>query len=272
MELPRAQSFATRLRYVDEAVSTNDSLAQLAESGNEPDLSVLFTLSQTGGRGRLGRSWIAPPGKTLAVSVLFRPLLPSRQPVGIENFGWLPLLAGAAMTRAIDALVGQSRTTLKWPNDVLIDGRKVCGILAELIPSGTGVIIGAGVNLTLDEDELPVPTATSLRLAGVPAAVDGPADAALVDSVLGSYLENLRDLLGRFLAGGADAGGTGILAEVSRLCSTLGQEVRVELPGGAKLVGVALALDASGRLEVRDGSNGEIQAVAAGDVTHLRYE
>jgi BirA family biotin operon repressor/biotin-[acetyl-CoA-carboxylase] ligase len=272
MELPRAENSAARLRYVAEAVSTNDSLAALAADPDEPTLSVFLTLSQTAGRGRLGRSWIAPPGKTLAVSVLIRPLLPSGEPVGIENLGWLPLLAGTAMTRAIDALVGHARTTLKWPNDVLIDGRKVCGILAELLPSGNGVIIGAGVNLTLGEDDLPVPTATSLAIAGVAGAGTGAADAELVDAVLGGYLEFLAELLERFLAGGADARGSGILSEVARVCSTLGQDVRVELPGGTTLTGVAKALDASGRLEVLSGANGEIQAVAAGDVTHLRYE
>lgn len=264
MQLSRSLAAAADLRFVDEAVSTNDSLAALAVGRGQPHFSVLGTLSQTGGRGRLGRTWIAPPGKTLAVSVLLRPILPTGLPLGMNALGWLPLLAGAAMTASIAELVPRGRTTLKWPNDVLIDGRKVCGILAELQPDGS-VVVGSGINLTLSTDELPVPTATSLELAEATEFGD-----KLVDAVLGGYLERLAVLVDRLAAANGDAEASGLLAEVSAACSTLGSRVRVELPGGDALVGTATALDSSGRLVVE--ANGALQAVAAGDVTHLRYE
>ncbi|MDQ1560908.1 MAG: BirA family transcriptional regulator, partial [Actinomycetota bacterium] len=122
MGLRRSSEIASRLRVLDEAVSTNDVLTALAAEDVEPDLSTVVTLNQTGGRGRLGRVWVAPKDKALAVSVLLRPVLPAGEPLGVEHFGWLPLIAGVAMSTAIDAIVGGGRTKLKWPNDVQIDG------------------------------------------------------------------------------------------------------------------------------------------------------
>jgi BirA family biotin operon repressor/biotin-[acetyl-CoA-carboxylase] ligase len=267
MDLDRSSSLVADLRVLPQAGSTNDVLAALAATGEAANFATVVTLNQTGGRGRLGRVWSAPPGKALAVSVLLRPVLPSGVPLGIENFGWLPLIAGVAMSQSIDALVGARRTRLKWPNDVQIDGQKVCGVLAELVPSADAVIIGAGVNLTLDAGELPVPTATSLALAGVRTGGD-----ELVDLVLSGYLRALGELVDRFVAGGARAGGSGIQQLVSTWCVTLGHEVRVQLPGGDDLVGTATSIDDTGRLVVRRSVDGALQAVAAGDVTHLRYE
>jgi BirA family biotin operon repressor/biotin-[acetyl-CoA-carboxylase] ligase len=248
---------------LDQAGSTNDVLAELVRAGDEPAFSTVLTLNQTGGRGRLGRSWTAPPQKTLAASVLVRP---AQQLPGSFPYGWIPLLAGAAMSSAIDALVGDGRTGLKWPNDVQVDDRKICGVLAELVPSGDAVIVGTGVNLTLTENELPVPTAISLSLAGV-------ADDAetLVDLVLGRYLAEFDELLRTLTRAGGDAIASGAHRVVSEWCRTLGREVRVSLPGGTDLFGTATGIDATGRLIVREQGSHAETAVAAGDVTHLRY-
>jgi BirA family transcriptional regulator, biotin operon repressor / biotin---[acetyl-CoA-carboxylase] ligase len=251
---------------LDEAGSTNDVLAGLVREGDEPHFSTVVTMNQTAGRGRLGRSWVAPEGKALAASVLLRPILPSGSPLAPDALGWLPLIAGAAMSSSVDALIGGGRTGLKWPNDVQVDGLKVCGVLAELVPT-SAVIVGTGVNLALDRDELPVATATSLTLAGVEGSVD-----ELADLVLSRYLARLAELLGRFLDAGADAQASGIHRATSEWCRTLGRQVRVSLPGGDELFGVATGIDASGCLLVRSDPAGEIRAVAAGDVTHLRYE
>ena len=262
MELPRTQGLASRLRILESAGSTNDVLADLVAHGDEPALSTVLTLDQTAGRGRLGRVWVAPPNKTVAVSVLVRAARPAEFP-----FGWVPLLAGAAMSASIDALVGDGRTGLKWPNDVQVDGLKVCGILAELVPGADAVIIGTGVNLTLEQDELPVPTATSLVLAGV-----GERGDELVDLVVSRYLATFTELLDRLLAAGSDAVGSGIHRVVSEWCRTIGREVLVSLPGDEDLYGTATGIDPTGRLLVRRGRTGDTHAVAAGDVTHLRYE
>jgi BirA family biotin operon repressor/biotin-[acetyl-CoA-carboxylase] ligase len=152
---------------------------------------------------------------------------------------------------------------LKWPNDVLIDGYKVSGILSELLPDASGLCIGAGLNLALDEHDLPTLTSTSLLL------VTGSTPDA--DAVLAAYLTELQSLTLAFLAAGADPVISGLHARVADLCGTLGSSVRVELPGGQDLVGTAVGLDPDGRLIVEDQETGELQAVAAGDVTHLRY-
>lgn len=267
MDLDRSAALVPALHVLPEAGSTNDVLAGLIADGAAPPWTTVITLNQTGGRGRLGRVWTAPAGKALAASVLLRPTTAAGVPLGIEHFGWLPLIAGAAMSTAIDGLVGGRRTRLKWPNDVQIDGLKVCGVLAELIPTADGVIIGTGVNLTLETAELPVPTAISLALAGVTARGD-----ALVDTLLSGYLSTLMALVDRFAAAGGDASGSGILKLVSDWCITIGQQVRVQLPGGTDLVGAATAIDETGRLVIRRSMDGAVQAVAAGDVTHLRYE
>jgi BirA family biotin operon repressor/biotin-[acetyl-CoA-carboxylase] ligase len=262
VELPRTQGLASRLRILESAGSTNDVLADLVAHGDEPALSTVLTLEQTAGRGRLGRVWTAPPHKTLAVSVLVRASRPAEFP-----FGWVPLLAGAAMSTSIDALVGGGRTGFKWPNDVQVDGLKACGILAELAPSADAVIVGAGVNLTLEQNELPVPTATSLLLAGVTERGD-----ELVDLVVSRYLATFTELLDRLLTAGADAVGSGVHRVVSEWCRTIGREVLVSLPGDSDLYGTATGIDPTGRLLVRNGRTGDTHAVAAGDVTHLRYE
>jgi BirA family transcriptional regulator, biotin operon repressor / biotin---[acetyl-CoA-carboxylase] ligase len=264
MELPASQQRVNRLVVLDETASTNDVLTASADT--EEDFSVVVTGSQTAGRGRLGRSWVAPKAKSLAISVLLRPRLADGTPLPLEHFGWLPLIAGAAMSRAIASLVS-AQVRLKWPNDVQIDGLKVCGVLAELTQSGDAVVVGSGVNLSLTLDELPTPVSTSLVLAG--ATLEGD---ALADAVLSAYLVSLRGLYDEFLGSRADVEASGIRRVVTQLCSTLGKQVRVELPGGADVFGTATDIDGHGRLLVRPASGDEVLAVAAGDVTHLRYE
>lgn len=277
MEFPSSSGIGARFEYLDQAGSTNDVLVARAtgpDAEGWPDLSVIVTDNQTSGRGRLGRSWAAPSGKSLAISVLLRPRRAGGA-VPPHRFGWLPLLAGAAMTRAVRAAVDAAASpagdeeaprhevALKWPNDVLIDGYKVSGILSELLPDASGVCIGAGINLALDEHDLPTLTSTSLML--VTGVAPDP------DAVLAGYLTELRGLTGTFLEHGADPVASGLHDTVSALCGTLGSLVRVELPGGHELVGTAVGLDPDGRLIVEDQHTGEPTAVAAGDVTHLRY-
>ena len=261
MHLPRSAEQA-ELIVLDSAGSTNDELARIASGAAE--YTVVLTLDQRAGRGRLGRSWSAPPGRTLAVSVLLRPRLPGGTPLPYDALGWLPLLAGAAMTGAVNGVLPAPEAALKWPNDVLIGGRKVSGLLTELIPGGA-VVVGSGVNLFLGEAELPTPTSTSLTLAGATLHGDD-----LVDHVLAAYLAGLRDLTGRLIDAGGDAVASGGHAAVTAVCDTLGRVVRVELPGGDVLEGTAAGIDPTGRLQVRLAGSGALMAVAAGDVVHVR--
>ncbi|CAN5286002.1 biotin--[acetyl-CoA-carboxylase] ligase [soil metagenome] len=261
--LPRSTAAVENLLVLASAGSTNDEL--VAHAAASPDFDVVVTDDQRAGRGRLGRVWVAPPGKTLAISVLLRPRLPGGEALAFDHFGWLPLIAGVAMTRAVASVVPAHRVGLKWPNDVLVDDKKVSGILAELVPAEGAVVIGAGINLTIARDELPTETSTSLLLAGAD-------ETELADRVLSVYLGELRDLTRGFVSVGGDAEGSDIRALVTEYCTTLGRDVRVELPGGGDLFGVATGIDRSGRLEVTSRADGRLSAVAAGDVTHLRYE
>ena len=267
MELPLSHAVVSQLEVLDHTGSTNDEL--VGRASTLPDFSVLMTTDQRTGRGRLGRSWVAPRGTALAASVLLRPRLPAGEALGLERYGWLPLIAGVAMARAVASIVpsGDERVGLKWPNDVQVDGAKISGLLGELLPTGDGVVMGAGLNLTMTREQLPVPTATSLALTGTDLGVD-----ALADAALAGWLTNLRELYDSFVRLGGDADASGARDAVLDACTTLGQEVRVQLPGADDLLGIATDVDRAGRLVVRRSQDGHSVAVAAGDVTHVRYE
>lgn len=263
MDFPLARAAATTLQSMEQTGSTNDELARQAAVGNVAEFSAVVTLNQTAGRGRLGRAWVAPAGQSVAVSVV---LVPERR-VARERLGWIPLIAGLAMTRAVAAALPGAAVSLKWPNDVLISDRKVSGLLTDLLPGSAGVVVGAGLNLTIPTDALPVPTATSLAVEGA----EEPAE-ELADRALSVYLSELRALWGAYCDHSGDAESSGILSAVTAECSTLGQLVRVSLPDGRALVGTAVDLDPSGQLRIRLATDASVVAVAAGDVTHLRYE
>ena len=261
MTLSRTREISPRVLWLPEIGSTNTELARLLAlepADAWPHLSVVATDNQTAGKGRLGRTWTAPAGASLAVSVLVRP--GRGRAFDAQGYGWLPLIAGAAMATALSQLVpSPAAVELKWPNDVQIDGLKVCGILTELQPDGS-VIIGSGVNLTLSADQLPTPTSTSLALAGAEVSAD---------DVIARYLAVLAPLLDELAGAGGIALGTSIPDFVSQRCNTIGQSVRIELPSGEKPIGTATGLDSRGCLQVTT-SDGQPLVVAAGDVTHLR--
>lgn len=256
MQLSLSRALAPNLEWRESCASTNSEW--VGRAAQLDDLAVLATDDQTAGRGRLDRVWSAPAGTALAVSVLARHA-PESSP-DPRRLGWLPLLAGVAMCRAVRSL-GVPSAGLKWPNDVLVDNRKISGILTELCE--TGVVIGAGLNLSMATDELPVPTATSLALEGVDAA-------DLTDRALAAYLAELLPLIELWRS-------TNDLAQlrhtVQPLVQTIGRAVRVDRPGMPVMVGTARGLDPDGRLLVFSEHEGSHEvAVAAGDITHLRYE
>ncbi|MGL4338963.1 MAG: biotin--[acetyl-CoA-carboxylase] ligase [Rhodoglobus sp.] len=258
MHLPLSRAVAGQLDVLPQIGSTNAELVARASAGEAIDFAVLVTDDQTAGRGRLGRVWFAPAGKTLAASVFL-----DTGSVSPERLSWVPLLAGLAMTRAVSQLVPTGLVSLKWPNDVLVDSLKVAGILTELVPR-LGVVVGAGLNLTLTAAELPTPTSTSLTLNGV--AAD-----SIMDTALSAYLVELRALSAAYLAADCDARVAGLHAAVSRACGTMGQRVRVDMPGGDELWGLATGLDDCGRLILQGSSVADHRVIAAGDVTHLRH-
>jgi BirA family biotin operon repressor/biotin-[acetyl-CoA-carboxylase] ligase len=253
--LERSSRLAGRLDWRAESASTNGELVAAAADPGWPDLAVIATDRQTAGRGRLGREWITPPGSALAVSVLLRPGIPT------QRLGWIPLIAGLAVARAADALLPGAEVSVKWPNDVLIGGRKLSGVLSELTSDGS-VVIGAGINTAATADELPGETATSLAIEG--------ASATSADDVLAAYLSELLPLYRSFVDAGGDATGSGIRAAVTERCGTIGSRIRLEVPGGTVVHGTARGIDADGRLVVQPHDGSGLLPVSAGDVTHVR--
>jgi BirA family transcriptional regulator, biotin operon repressor / biotin---[acetyl-CoA-carboxylase] ligase len=239
---------------VDRTGSTNADLLAAAADG-APDHTVLVAEHQDAGRGRLTRSWIAPPGSGITVSVLLRPtgVSPSR-------FGWLPLLAGLALLDAVRA-VCDVPAGLKWPNDLLLGPgqRKAAGILAEVGDAvRPAVVVGIGLNVAASPPDQP--GATSLAAEGV--SVDRT-------HMLITLLGCLAEREAQWRAGRGDPEATRLRADYRAGCATLGSEVKVEMPGGTVLHGIAEDVDRDGRLLLLDPA-GHRRAVAAGDVVHLR--
>jgi BirA family transcriptional regulator, biotin operon repressor / biotin---[acetyl-CoA-carboxylase] ligase len=245
------------VRVVDEAGSTNFDLVAQARNG-APSGSVLIANFQSAGRGRQGRTWSAPPGTGVALSVLLHPV--DVEPV---RWGWLPLLAGLGVAEGLQRYPGVP-VWLKWPNDVLIGDGKVAGILAERIdsPRGPAVVIGIGINVHSKAGDLPVPSATSLALQASDAALGGPLSRT---EVVRSCLTALGE---RYLSWQRGATDEELANSYRALSATIGRRVRVELVGGRPMEGVATGVDSGGRLVVRTDSR--VQIVGAGDVIHLR--
>ncbi|MEU9304643.1 biotin--[acetyl-CoA-carboxylase] ligase [Streptomyces sp. NPDC048269] len=246
----------TSLEVVAATGSTNSDLA--ARAAQLPEGAVLVAEEQTAGRGRLDRSWVAPARSGLFFSVLLKP----GDAVPQERWGWLTLLAGVATATGLSRAAGVD-TALKWPNDLLVtvDGeeRKTGGILAERVADG--VVIGIGLNVSLTEDELPVPAAGSLALA--------KASVTDRDPLLRAVLRSLEQWYGNWRAAGGDPAASGLQETYAAGCATLGRHVRAELPGGRTLTGTAEAVDTEGRLVIRTAEDRH-EAVGAGDVVHLR--
>jgi BirA family transcriptional regulator, biotin operon repressor / biotin---[acetyl-CoA-carboxylase] ligase len=254
-ELIRPTSLWQQIDFVVETGSTNADLAAAARAGARSG-TVLITDYQSAGRGRLGRTWSAPPGTSIAMSVLV-------QPDGISSprWTWVPLLAGIAVADGVRAVAGLP-AVLKWPNDVLVAGRKVCGILAERVetPTGPACVVGMGINVGLGQADLPAETATSLAIAAAEAGSTIPGRTAVIAAVLAE----LELLVRRWEAAGDNA--AAVRGYVDR-CDTIGRRVRVEL-GQRTVHGVAEGVDHEGRLLVRTDAGTEVLGV--GDVVHVR--
>lgn len=248
------------LELLRETASTNQIAADRAREG-APDGLLVVGDHQTAGRGRLDRTWETPAGAAVTFSLVLRPTVPA------ASWPWLPLLAGYTVSKALAALGYDAK--VKWPNDVLVastgpepaEWGKVAGILVERIDTrlGPAAVVGIGINVSTTLEELPVPTATSL-------AVAHPDLTPTREGVLLATVVALREAYDAWQAGGPEATSR-LAASYAAHCATIGQEVRVELPGGTTLHGRAVDVDADGRLVVDTGSGRE--SVGAGDVVHV---
>lgn len=274
-----ADDFAV-IEYTESTGSTNTDLMQ---ADKVADGTVLLANEQLAGKGRLGRHWVSPAGSQLIFSVL---LLPD----SLDHLGTLPLAAGLAVTDSVEGAV------LKWPNDVHIGGKKLCGILAEAGPVGEAfksapktevskaevakaevakaevnkaeinktevapktqeanppsarVVVGMGINVTLTREELPIEAATSLALEGL--------DTDRTELAI-TVLKNLHRRINQW-----EQQDPQLMADYRKVCSSIGQEVRLEAPTG-DVTGTVEGVADDGRINV----GGEYYS--AGDVIHLR--
>ena len=251
--------------------STMARAAELAEGG-APEGATVVADAQDAGRGRLGRGWLATPGSSLLFTVVLRPRLAPVQ-------AWLAVAAaGVALVDATRALLagpslgagggaaGPSGAApavgIKWPNDLLVDGRKAAGVLAEARSEGNRldwVLLGIGVNVAQGAGDFPAALAGRATSLGI--AAGAPVDrAALLGAWGGRFVAGYRTLAA------GEAGPT--LAAYRERLDTIGRQVRAELLGGVVVEGVATGLGGDGALVVRTAA-GEVE-VAAGDVEHLR--
>jgi BirA family transcriptional regulator, biotin operon repressor / biotin---[acetyl-CoA-carboxylase] ligase len=240
-----------QLDVVAETGSTNADLLGRAEAGTDIDGSVLLAEYQNAGRGRHGRQWSAPPRTQVALSV---GVAGASVPRG--GWGWLPLAAGVAVADALAAVGVQAG--LKWPNDVLVDGGKLAGILAEVAAPTSEIVVGLGLNVMMTAEEAPDPNATSLLMLGA-SSIDRNDLARRLLRQIARRVDAWR------AAGGADAA---LLADYQRYSLTLNSRVRATMPGDREIVGVARSVDDTGRLCVDTGA--QTVAISAGDITHLR--
>lgn len=217
---------------VEETGSTNDDL--LGAAAERPHRSVLVADHQTAGRGRLDRRWDAPPGANLLVSLLFHAV-----PDDAGELVRRVSLAAVDAARAVAPEVGV--VSLKWPNDVLLDGRKLAGVLAQR--GGTGaVVVGIGINVGW-----------------------APADGARLGPAI-DRRQLLAELLAAYDRLPPSAGD--LMARYRRELATIGQDVRVTTPGG-ELVGVATGVTDVGQLVVVD-ADGRDRTIDVADVSHVR--
>ena len=233
-----------RVEVVERTGSTNGDLMDRLRLQENITGIARFSLEQESGRGRLTRSWESPAGESLALSVAV--------PMGADSSQWglIPLMAGVAVARTVEDLGGRAR--LKWPNDVLLEGRKVCGILAESIfPTA---VVGIGVNVGQSEDTIGFPQGISLAMAGI-----GVSRAEVATALL----TRLGEVFGE-----DEPQHTSRLGEYRRLCATIGEPVRVYLGATTTVEGIAVDIADDGRLVV--SSQGETASYSSGDVYHLR--
>lgn len=241
-DFPQTEAVAGSLTVLAHAASTNtvarEHVPLLAA------FSVVLTTNQVEGRGRLGRHWVGSPGDMLAVSVVL--------PAGdVSTHSLTPLLVGACLRRAL-LQHGVEHAELKWPNDILVEGRKLAGILCEVRDDGA-VIAGVGINLKF-AGEPPAPLAVALAECGVdPALVADPILATLVSLLREWGEKSARDQL----------------SFVREELSTPGLFVEVSLADGKSWRGIAQGITPEGHLVVSSGAGGNLTTVVAADIEHL---
>jgi BirA family biotin operon repressor/biotin-[acetyl-CoA-carboxylase] ligase len=253
MEYPKSSQVASGLDFVAETGSTNQDLAALAKKSDLPEFFTLVTDFQTAGRGRLDRAWEAPAASSVMASVYLEPRFKNS-----SGIGWISLLVAQAIKQTVYDLGLSAK--IKWPNDVLISGSKVSGVLAEVSQDLASVVVGFGINVSQEAKDLPVQTATSLLLSGA-SSLDR-------DLILAKSLSNIKVLYSELAAAGGDAQACGLRQQLLESSATIGQLVEVMFKDQESVQGRALDIDDTGRLVIKTQT--KTLVVSAGDILHLR--
>ncbi len=227
---------------VDLTASTQSDLAELVNASVAKSGEVIAAEFQSAGRGRLDRSFEAPPESALLFSFFLKPKRAH------SDWSFISFLAAIAMHEVISKDIADN-VSLKWPNDILIGKNKVAGLLAQQI--GDGLIVGIGLNVAMNGDELPVPTATSLALSG--------SNNLDRNTLLSDFLNRFESIFTEWESG------SDFLEKYRQISSTIGRQVRVEVLGRDPIEAEAVAISTQGALILGDGFE-----VNVGDVVHLR--
>lgn len=249
-QLVTGPTLVSHVLWFDRVGSTNAEVAARAADGAQEGLLVLAD-EQTAGRGRQGRGWQAPPGTSLMGSLLLTPA------TTIDRVALLPLLVGLALAEAAETLVSGTQLSLKWPNDLLADGRKCAGILVEA-PAPQRIVVGVGVNVDWRAVRRPPDLASTTSLSEVGR---GRVDRWALLQALIERLDRRYDAWRRTPSE--------FLPAYRERCATLGRDVRVEQLDGGTLLGTAAGISGDGALTV--DVDGRAVEVRAGDVHHLRH-
>lgn len=225
---------------VELTASTQSDLVALVMAGDARAGDVIAAEYQSGGRGRLKRTFDAPKSSALLFSLYIEPQR------NREDWGWIPLIAGVSVAQILSEFNAQ----VKWPNDILIDNKKVSGLITEVI--GNGVVIGIGINVAMRPSELPVPKATSLFIESARSLNRNQ----LLPDLLKVFETNFMNW---------DSGRDEIKATYSQMSATIGRKVRVEYPDGQIESAIAVAISGRGELVLDTGAH-----VQAADIVHLR--
>lgn len=225
---------------VELTASTQSDLVACVRAGDARAGDVIAAEYQSGGRGRLKRTFDAPKSSALLFSLYIEPQR------NREDWGWIPLIAGVSVAQILSEFNAQ----VKWPNDILIDNKKVSGLITEVI--GNGVVIGIGINVAMRPSELPVPKATSLFIESARSLNRNQ----LLPDLLKVFETNFMNW---------DSGRDEIKATYSQMSATIGRKVRVEYPDGQIESAIAVAISGRGELVLDTGAH-----VQAADIVHLR--
>ena len=227
-----------RVSVIDEIDSTQNYLrTSIPKVGD-----VITAEYQSAGRGRLDRTFTAAKSSALLFSFYVEPK------IEIAQLGYLSLLVGSSVAKTINEITGSNNFRCKWPNDIVFGDHKVAGLLAEKF--GNGVIVGIGINVSMNQAELPVPHASSIFL-----ITEKQIDR---NDLLAKILNDLSSALTKWESG------EDVVAFYRETSATLGKNVRVELPGGINVEAIAADIDSTGALHLDNG-----QIITVGDVIHL---